>query len=294
MFPWARYGRFCRIILFERSLIQLAGQCCTPLSQALVGDVRPLAKRLANRLATESIRPAPGHSARFITFCTATCLKHTGHPTRRGAAIYLPTCAACWQLIAYILVQLDRLAMLNSQRTFVAALRKYCANHGIEVEIRSEGWLIVMRRGARRHFAFGYDLGLNSAVAHRIANDKAATSEVLQICGIPCVPHTLFLSPEMSEYVPPRRSWEAMIALLKENPDGIVVKPNEGTSGESVFKVLTIPDLEVDAHKIFSSSIGIAIPPYLDIESEVRVILIDYRPLVTYSKDRPSIVADGK
>ena len=184
--------------------------------------------------------------------------------------------------------------MLNSQRTFVAALRKYCANHGVEVEIRSEGWLIVMRRGGRRHFAFGYDLGLNNAVAHRIANDKAATSEVLQICGIPCVPHTLFLSPEMSEYVPPRRSWEAMIALLKENPDGIVVKPNEGTSGESVFKVLTIPDLEVAAHKIFSSSLGLAISPYLDIENEIRVILIDNRPLVIYSKDRPSIIGDGK
>ncbi|HVI77948.1 MAG TPA: hypothetical protein VM715_07260 [Candidatus Acidoferrum sp.] len=190
--------------------------------------------------------------------------------------------------------QLGKLAMLNSQRTFVAALRKYCANHGVEVEIRSEGWLIVMRRGGRRHFAFGYDLGLNSAVAHRIANDKAATSEVLQICGIPCVPHTLFLSPEMSEYVPPRRSWEAMIALLKENPDGIVVKPNEGTSGQSVFKVLSVPELEVAAHKIFSSSLGLAISPYLDIESEVRVILIDELPLVIYSKDRPSIIGDGK
>ena len=184
--------------------------------------------------------------------------------------------------------------MLNSQRTFVAALRKYCANHGVEVEIRSEGWLIVMRRAARRHFAFGYDLGLNSAVAHRIANDKAATSEVLQICGIPCVPHTLFLSPEMSEYVPPRRSWEAMIALLKENPDGIVVKPNEGTSGESVFKVLSVPELEVAAYKIFSSNLGLAISPYLDIASEVRVILIDDHPLVIYSKDRPSIIGDGK
>jgi glutathione synthase/RimK-type ligase-like ATP-grasp enzyme len=184
--------------------------------------------------------------------------------------------------------------MLNNQRAFVDAIRKYCASHGIEVEIRSGGWLIVMRRATRRHFAFGYDLGLNTAVAHRIANDKAATAEVLQICGIPCVPHTLFLSPQMSEYVPPQRSWEAMIAVLKENPNGIVVKPNEGTSGESVFKVLSVADLELAAYNIFSSNLSLAISPYLEIENEVRVILIGDRPLVVYSKDRPSIIGDGK
>jgi glutathione synthase/RimK-type ligase-like ATP-grasp enzyme len=184
--------------------------------------------------------------------------------------------------------------MLNSQRTFVDAVSRYCVNHGITVEIRSQGWLIIMQRGSKRHFAFGYDLGLNSAVAHRIANDKAATAEVLQICGIPCVPHALFLSPELNEYVPPQRSWEAMIDLLRKNPNGIVVKPNEGTSGDSVFKVRNEPELELAVHKIFSSSLSLAISPYLDIEDEVRVVLIDDVPLVVYSKNRPSIVGDCK
>jgi glutathione synthase/RimK-type ligase-like ATP-grasp enzyme len=184
--------------------------------------------------------------------------------------------------------------MLNSQRTFVDAVKKYCAEHGIELEIRSRGWLIVMQRGPERRFAFGYDLGLNTAVAHRIANDKAATAEVLQICSIPCVPHTLFLNPQMAEYIPPQRSWEAMITLLNANPNGIVVKPNEGTSGESVFKVSTVPDLELAVHKIFSSNLSLAISPYLEIENEVRVVLIDQRPLVVYSKARPEIAGDGK
>ena len=74
--------------------------------------------------------------------------------------------------------------MLNSQRIFVDAVKKYCAAHGIAIEMRSQGWLIIMQRGARRHLAFGYDLGLNSAVAHRIANDKAATADVLQFAGV--------------------------------------------------------------------------------------------------------------
>jgi glutathione synthase/RimK-type ligase-like ATP-grasp enzyme len=184
--------------------------------------------------------------------------------------------------------------MLNSQRTFVDAIKKYCAAHGIGIEIRAQGWLVIMQRGARRHLAFGYDVGLNSAVAHRIANDKAATAEVLQACGVACVPHALFLNPKMNEYIPPQRSWETMLALLREHPNGIVVKPNEGTSGDSVFKVSTEPDLELAVQRIFSSSLGLAVSPYLEIETEVRVVLIDDHPLVVYSKDRPSIVGDGK
>src|SRR5215203_785154 len=126
------------------------------------------------------------------------------------------------------------LMMLNNQRIFVDAVREYCSRNGIEMELRSQGWLIVMRRGSRQHFALGYDIGLNSAMAHRIASDKAATAEVLEISGVPCIPHTLFLGPHLNEYVPPSGSWEGMLRLLEKYPEGLVVKPNEGTAGKSV------------------------------------------------------------
>jgi glutathione synthase/RimK-type ligase-like ATP-grasp enzyme len=151
-----------------------------------------------------------------------------------------------------------------------------------------------MQHGSQRRLAFGYDLGLNSAVTHRVANDKAATAEVLEMYGVPCVPHSLFLKPELNAYVPPVGSWEAMLGLLRENPGGIVVKPNEGTSGQFVFKVTTKPKLELAVHKIFSQNLSVAISPYLDIDDEVRVVLIDDQPIVVYSKRRPSIVGDGQ
>jgi glutathione synthase/RimK-type ligase-like ATP-grasp enzyme len=188
----------------------------------------------------------------------------------------------------------SRLQMLNSQRIFVDSVRKYCQRHGIAMEMKSHGWLIVMQRGSQRRLAFGYDLGLNSSVTHRVANDKAATAEVLELSGVPCVPHTLFLKPELNAYVPPVGSWEAMLGLLHENPGGIVVKPNEGTSGQFVFKVTAKPKLELAVHKIFARNLSVAISPFLDIEDEVRVVLMDDQPIVVYSKRRPSVVGDGK
>src|SRR4051794_6965171 len=90
---------------------------------------------------------------------------------------------------------------LANERIFVQAIRRYCANHGIVVDVRSGGWLIAMRRGDKRHFAFGYDIGLNSAIAHRLANDKSATAEALTLEGVPCLAHHLFLNPKLGTNV---------------------------------------------------------------------------------------------
>lgn len=184
--------------------------------------------------------------------------------------------------------------MPGIERIFVQAIRKYCADRGIEIEVRAHGWLVLMRRGARRHLVFAYDLGLNSAVAHRIANDKAATAEVLSVSGVPCVPQALFFNPQLGDGVQHSGSWEAILRLFAQYPAGVVVKPNEGTSGRSVLLVSSLPSLELAVNRIFAAHASLAISPYLEIEDEIRVVLLDEAPLVVYSKRRSSVVGDGK
>jgi glutathione synthase/RimK-type ligase-like ATP-grasp enzyme len=84
-----------------------------------------------------------------------------------------------------------------------------------------------------------------------------------------------------------------MLGLLGQNPGGIVVKPNEGTSGNLVFKVLTRPALECAVNEIFSLNLNLTISPYLEIKNEVRVILVGTQPVIVYGKNRPSITGDG-
>lgn len=178
--------------------------------------------------------------------------------------------------------------LASGERIFVQAIRRYCADHGIAVDIRSGGWLIAMRRGQTRHFAFGYDIGVNSAIAHRLANDKSATAEALALEGVPCIPHHLFLNPKLGESVVGAPSRDAMLELLHDHPQGVVVKPNEGTSGRAVFKVTMEAELDQAVGEVFSMSTGLAISPYVAIENEVRVVLLDDVPLVVYSKQRGS------
>jgi glutathione synthase/RimK-type ligase-like ATP-grasp enzyme len=178
--------------------------------------------------------------------------------------------------------------MASGERIFVRAIRRYCATHGIALDVRAGGWLLAMRSRAKRHFAFGYDIGLNSAIAHRLANDKSATAEVLALEGVPCVPHRLFLNPKLGKNVVGPNWRDAMLELLHDQPQGVVVKPNEGTSGRSVFKVTTEAELDHAAAEVFSMSAGLVISPYVAIEQEVRVILLDDVPLVVYGKQRGS------
>jgi len=176
--------------------------------------------------------------------------------------------------------------MADGERIFVQSIRRYCADHGIAVDVRAGGWLIAMHRGDQRRFAFGYDIGLNSAIAHRLANDKSAAAEVLALQGVPCVPHDLFLNPKLGSKVVGAGWREAMLDLLAKNPQGVVVKPNEGTSGRSVFKVTTEAELDRAVAEVFSMSTGLVFSPYVAIEEEVRVVLLGDVPLVVYSKQR--------
>ena len=177
--------------------------------------------------------------------------------------------------------------MPRGERIFVSAIRHYCARHDIPVEVRADGWLIAMGAGPKRHFAFGYDIGLNSAIAHRLANDKSATSEVLALSGVPCIPHRLFLNPNLGAHIV-GPGWRDALGLLAQNPQGVVVKPNEGPAGRSVFRATTEKELDRAVAEVFAMSLGLVISPYVEIEEEVRVVLLDDVPLVVYSKQRSS------
>ncbi|WP_461335415.1 ATP-grasp domain-containing protein [Bradyrhizobium embrapense] len=183
--------------------------------------------------------------------------------------------------------------VLISQRIFLETIKKYCLARSIAVEVRSGGWLVIMTKGDARRLAIGYDIGLNSAVAHQVANDKSACAEVLASAGVSAVPHTLFLGSKLSKHIPGSDSREAMQRLLDEHPHGLVVKPNEGTSGEFVFRVTTPAQLETAVARILAAHPSLAISPYVDIKDEVRVVLLDDRALIVYGKTRPSVIGDG-
>ncbi len=181
--------------------------------------------------------------------------------------------------------------MPNTPEILIGAIERYCAERAIALHVRADGWLLVLDRPPRRHLIFGYDLGLNSAVAHRLACDKAASAELLTLCGLPAVPHTFFIAPVFGGSADP--PWTSLFELLEAHPNGLVVKPNEGTSGRSVTRVSHRAQLREAVSNLFAVNTSISISPFLDVQEEVRVVLLDGAPLLVYRKERASVIGDG-
>jgi glutathione synthase/RimK-type ligase-like ATP-grasp enzyme len=65
-----------------------------------------------------------------------------------------------------------------------------------------------------------------------------------------------------------------------------VVKPNNGTGGDLVFKVSTINELNKAINLIFSRFDALAISPYYKIVQEYRLIVLNNEVQLLYLKQR--------
>jgi len=183
--------------------------------------------------------------------------------------------------------------MNNLDREIVASVGRYATKHKLQLRSHSHDWILELERDGHVHHVFGYDLGLNASTTHRLCNDKAATYEVLSAHGIVAVPHHLFLHPRWLDYVALDGNWSRMLEAFAAFDNDVVVKDNEGTGGKEVLRATSVKELEQAVTTIFATARSVAISPYVDIQVELRFVLLDGAPQLAYAKDRPVVVGDG-
>lgn len=182
----------------------------------------------------------------------------------------------------------------NEARVLVSLLGEIAVEEGYTLTSFSHDWILRLEKGAQARHIFGYNFEINSASAHMLAADKAATSDLLAHADVPRVEHKLFLHPKLAGYVSSAGNWESMQAYAKEHSYPLVVKPNEGTGGRGLYMVENALELEQSVHSLFKKQRGICLSPFLEIEQEFRVILLDEEALLIYAKKRPRIIGDGR
>ncbi len=183
--------------------------------------------------------------------------------------------------------------MKNAERLILASVRRYAAARGLAVSTHGDGWIVELKLGARSHFVHGYDLGLNTASSQRIANDKAATFDVLDAAGLAAVPHRLFMHPRFLGFMSIEGNWQAMREALDDFGGDAVLKDNEGTGGMEIARVRSEAELELGVQSLFNTSRALALSPFLEIASETRFVLLDGICVLAYGKERASVIGDG-
>lgn len=183
--------------------------------------------------------------------------------------------------------------MNNADRNLVKMIREICAEEGIGCRAFSYDWILLLEKGGQKRRILGYKFELNPDAPSRICEDKAAASELLLDAGVPAVPHHFFLSPANLSYIGQQGNWKRLMGLLQQH-GRLVCKDNFGTGGNQVFLVTSQGELEKAAAKIFAHSYGMAVSPYMEIQKEYRVILLDGQVKLMFSKHIPCLIGDGR
>jgi glutathione synthase/RimK-type ligase-like ATP-grasp enzyme len=183
--------------------------------------------------------------------------------------------------------------MLNSERALVRIVREIAVEQGMGYASFSYDWVLrLTKNGIARHI-HGYKFPLNDAVAHAICTDKAAASFVLAEAGVPNVCHRFFAKPTLEKYVGEHSHWPELMEMLSAEKE-LVCKPNDGTGGNHVFRVGSLPALESAVFRIFSAYRGMAVCKFHTVHTEHRVILLDGQALAVYQKMLPFVTGDGR
>ncbi len=184
----------------------------------------------------------------------------------------------------------------HKDRYFVSFLEEYCSSRNIRLTSLPGDWVYILTSASRQHIVMGYDLGLNSSIAAKICNEKFATFNVLNACGVHAIPHHLFLPPEKRAYSATfgQGNWLEMLRLHESFGHRTVVKQNDGTGGHNVFLATDQEQLEAFVSRIFSETHNVALSPFSQLDREVRFIILNSNVLLCHEYVRPNVMGDGR
>ena len=173
-------------------------------------------------------------------------------------------------------------------------IKEICQEKGITCTGFSGDWAFLLTKDDKKAFIFGYQFGLDLAAQAAVCKDKAIAADMMEHLGIPCVPHTCFMSPAHPEYIFGDNGYYADMAALLKKYKKVVCKDNQGTGGHLVFVAETQKELEYAAHCIYAEAPSMCISPYVPIRDEMRCIMLDGKVQVVFRKCRPQLIGDGE
>ena len=169
-------------------------------------------------------------------------------------------------------------------------LTKICDEEKISLEIYCDGYCFKLSKD--NNFVFIYDniFELNSASTYKILKDKSAVSEILTNNNIPSVEHFFYMQQNSKDNSEIINRLNEKLKFYKN----LVLKYNEGMSGNDVYLINNAQDLQVKAEYILKKFNSLTASPFYNIEHEYRVVVLNGQVKLVFDKIRPYVIGDGK
>ena len=176
---------------------------------------------------------------------------------------------------------------------FYKIINEICEERKISQKDLSYGWVKELKKDNKIHHIVRYQMDLNSAVAYEIAKDKYATYAILAENNIPMIEHYMIFNPETRNTYTDKNTDSLIEKILEQND--IVIKANDSSQGIDVYRASNKDKAKSIICKLFAENKdSISICPYVEIDYEYRVIVLDGKVLYTYKKKKPYVIGNGK
>jgi glutathione synthase/RimK-type ligase-like ATP-grasp enzyme len=176
------------------------------------------------------------------------------------------------------------IASTTDTNTRLAALDNLQAQGKLHYKTYSRDWIVKFWNDQRAHFMIGYSFDINSQAAAQIAGDKVATYVLLDEAHIATVPHILLTSPDAPMVD------QQQLASLFQTYQVLVIKPTHGGHGEDAY---LCRDMAQTARVLSRQDVpSWTAAPYIDIETEIRLVVHKGIVKLVYRKDEPVEVND--
>jgi len=169
-----------------------------------------------------------------------------------------------------------------SPRDFI---QEICREENIGYTTLSQDYIVRLTKGSITRHVLWSNWDTNNAAADRIACDKTACYEVMNLCGVPAIPHVQLLHPlKRQGWTGEQGTWTQTLKYFRAHGQKVVLKPNNGTNGRHVYLCDTVQTLEAAVHAIFVEYPDAAISPFYDIKTEYRVFYVNGNCPLAYGK----------
>lgn len=170
---------------------------------------------------------------------------------------------------------------------FQEMIKEICDEEKIKFELISKEWIIKLTKNDVSRYIVGSKFPLNSQANFIICKDKYATYEVLRNLDIPIVEHRIIYNKKHI------KSFDSDLKNMKEfqeyiNKNGkIIIKNACGAMGEDVYMAKDVNKVKTSLKRIFERNDTAVVSPFVNIQSEYRVICLENNVELIFEKIRP-------
>lgn len=173
---------------------------------------------------------------------------------------------------------------MAKSRPYLSLIQNSVISDGVSFEEVAPNFLYRAILDDKSFLMHDVEIGLNNSAAAKTAMSKSGTFDTLSYFQVPAIEH-IFLMNTNSRFTM-SDAFEIAKKRFYQWNENVVLKQDNGSQGNNVYKITTLAELEEKLHYLFNMNVNGVISPYLPSTYEYRIVTLNKEPKLFLAKER--------